>query len=51
MSIDIFDRLYEDSANPTEGKKTAHLARWTRRNEVLSEIERLEGLKRGKSEY
>jgi len=51
MSIDIFNRLYEDSANPTEAQKTAHLARQNRRNEVLSEIERLAGLKRDKCEH
>jgi len=51
MSIDIFSRLYEDRANPTEAEKTAHLVRQNRRNEILSEIERLAGLKRDKSEH
>jgi len=49
--MDIFNRIYEDSVNPTEAQKTAHLARQNRRNEVLSEIERLAGLKRDKSEH
>jgi hypothetical protein len=42
MFIDLFERLYDGLANPTEAEQQAHAARQTRRTEVLAEIERLQ---------
>ena len=45
-SINLFDRLYESRANPTELDKEAHMVRQRRKNEVLAEIARLEKQKK-----
>jgi hypothetical protein len=45
MFIDLFERLYDGLANPTEAEQQAHTARQTRRPEVLAEIERLRRLR------
>lgn len=45
-SINLFDRLYESGANPTELDKEAHMVRQRRKNEVLAEIARLEKQKK-----
>ena len=45
-SINLFERLYDSRANPTESDKEAHLVRQRRKNEVLAEIARLEKRKR-----
>ena len=43
MIINRFERLYENHSHPTEEGQLAHIARQTRRAEVLAKIERLRG--------
>jgi len=46
MSINLFERLYDRVANPTESEQKAHSARQIRRAEILAKIEKLGGLEK-----
>ena len=44
MSINLFERLYQDRSNPVEADQQAHVARELRRTKLSAEIEKLRGL-------
>lgn len=42
--INLFERLYDSLANPTEADQEAHITRQIKRTEVLAKIQKLGGL-------